>query len=117
MFALNGMRFLSMTWICVGHTFDYYYFAWMTWTNLIDVDNPAEFIKEPLYIYEIGVDTFFAMGGILLAYITLQELDTLKARAVDGVITAKEWIKFWALFYIHRYLRLAIIKLQIGLPN
>ncbi len=101
-----------MTWIVVGHTYDHYS-SWLTWTNYFDIDNPAEFAKEPLYLYVLAVDTFFAMGGIFLAYITLQELDTLKARAVEGLISTKEWMKFWALFYIHRYLRLVNFLLFI----
>jgi peptidoglycan/LPS O-acetylase OafA/YrhL len=40
-----------------------------------------------------SVDTFFLLSGVLLAYLTLKELDRTKGRIN------------WAMFYIHRYLR------------
>ena len=94
-----------MTWIVMGHTTDYFHFVLLTWTNYFDIDQPYKFIKEPIYFYTVSVDTFFAMGGILLAYITLQELDALKARSPNGIITGMEWFKFWGMFYVHRYIR------------
>ena len=43
----------------------------------------------------MGVDTFFVIGGCLLSYHTMKELDKTKGGNA----------KMWAMFYIHRYIR------------
>ena len=53
---------------------------------------------------DVCVDTFFLMGGCVLGYITFKELDFLK-KSNNGEISKKKWASFWAMFYIHRYLR------------
>ena len=45
-----------------------------------------------------SVDTFFVMGGCLLAFATFKELDRNK-----GGLN-------WPMYYIHRYIRLVIVR-------
>ena len=43
----------------------------------------------------IGVDTFFVIGGCLLAYHTMKQLDKTKGGNAP----------MWIMFYVHRYIR------------
>ena len=43
----------------------------------------------------IGVDTFFVVGGCLLSYHTMRELDRTKGGNAG----------MWVMFYVHRYIR------------
>lgn len=43
----------------------------------------------------IGVDTFFVIGGCLLAYHTMKQLDKTKGGNAS----------MWIMFYVHRYIR------------
>ena len=100
LYCMNGMRFLTMTWIIIGHTEDSY--TLLSWTNYIDDfnRNPASLALEPIYGFNFSVDTFFFMSGCLVAYITFQQLDALKDSSTG------EWLKYWSLFYLHRLWRL-----------
>ncbi|XP_076114771.1 nose resistant to fluoxetine protein 6-like [Mytilus galloprovincialis] len=93
--AINGIRFISMTWIILGHTF---VFGFMQGS----VENIATMF--PTYIKRlsfmavmnapVAVDTFFALSGLLLTYLTLKQMKKSK-----GKIN-------WFLFYFHRFWRL-----------
>ena len=47
----------------------------------------------------IGVDTFFVIGGCLLAYHTMKELDKTKGGNLP----------MWVMFYVHRYIRYCLL--------
>ncbi|KAL0275852.1 UNVERIFIED_CONTAM: hypothetical protein PYX00_003579 [Menopon gallinae] len=87
---LNGLRFLSIAWIILGHR--YYFTTLSAVMNLLEV--PEEFEKVYFQIFVGGVlavDTFFLLSGLLNAYLLLKFLDKSKFQP-------------WT-FYIHRYLR------------
>ena len=96
--SIHGIRFLSMAWVLLGHTYMKF------WTNngffnnsvdimpLLTVSNAMAAVRSGIF----SVDSFFLIGATLLAYLTLKELD--KQRGGGG--------EFWALYYLHRYLRL-----------
>ena len=50
----------------------------------------------PLWNGLFGVDTFFVIGGCLLAFHTMKEMD--KTKGGNRVM--------WLMFYVHRYIRL-----------
>ncbi|XP_034303620.2 nose resistant to fluoxetine protein 6 [Magallana gigas] len=91
--ALNGIRFLSISWVVLGHT---YTFA------LSSISNTGPFLKEMLGRRSfqaianalVAVDSFFAISGFLLAYLTLKEMDKRNGKLK------------WAMFYFHRFWRL-----------
>ena len=56
-------------------------------------DNVA---ATPLWNGLFGVDTFFVIGGCLLAFHTMKEMD--KTKGGNRVM--------WLMFYVHRYIRL-----------
>ena len=94
--CLHGIRFLSMTWVILGHTF---YFS------LPYVDNPVwalntiqnswtmEAVEQGLF----SVDSFFFLSGLLVSYIFL------KRRSSKYQLTSPlTWVKV----ILHRYVRL-----------
>lgn len=93
--AINGIRFLSMAWVILGHT---YFFAMGYTTNMMEFaykkSNQWTFMGV-LYATP-AVDSFFALSGTLVAYLTLREL-----KKVGGVRKLN-----WIIFYLHRYWRL-----------
>ncbi|WAR11333.1 NRF6-like protein [Mya arenaria] len=92
--ALNGIRFLSMAWVILGHT---YFFASGVDANLgmyfyDELQNPS--FSAVVYA-SVSVDSFFTLSGVLVAYLTLREL-----KKVDGVKGLN-----WFMFYFHRFWR------------
>ena len=102
---INGIRFLSMTWVLVGHVY----------TDIMGsvfVNNMVElygysFLGNRAFVVITNampsVDSFFLIGSTLLAFITLKELD--KTNGGNA--------KFWVIFYVHRYIRLTGIYAMI----
>ena len=94
--CLHGIRFLSMTWVILGHTF---YFS------LPYVDNPVwalntiqnswtmEAVEQGLF----SVDSFFFLSGLLVSYIFLK-----RRSSVDQLTSPLTWVKVT----LHRYVRL-----------
>ncbi|KAK3087906.1 hypothetical protein FSP39_012321 [Pinctada imbricata] len=103
--SLHGIRFLSMTWVILGHTlalntniFDNLATVapvWISWTSFQAIFNAL-----------VSVDTFFAISGLLVAYLTLKELNKVKSA-----------LKFnWFMFYFHRFWRLTpVYMLLLGI--
>ncbi|XP_071139275.1 nose resistant to fluoxetine protein 6-like isoform X1 [Mytilus edulis] len=91
--CINGIRFLSMTWVIIGHAFSA--------PNNI-ADNIAEFMPRMLKRWTfmavcnayVSVDSFFTLSGLLLTYLVMKELDKNKGRLK------------WFMFYFHRFWRL-----------
>ncbi|XP_061188669.1 nose resistant to fluoxetine protein 6-like [Saccostrea echinata] len=91
--ALNGIRFLSISWVVLGHTYAFV---------LSNSSNGGPFVKDMLRRWTfqvianalVAVDTFFALSGLLLAYLTLKEMDKKRGKMN------------WAMFYFHRFWRL-----------
>ncbi|XP_071490397.1 O-acyltransferase like protein-like [Diadema antillarum] len=92
--ALNGIRVLSMWWVILGHTCQFYY----------------GYFANPLQTYEIAysfgflaitnstfsVDTFFVLSGFLVTFFTLKAIDSKKLQSTFS----------WGVFYFHRWWRL-----------
>ncbi|XP_078685733.1 nose resistant to fluoxetine protein 6-like [Branchiostoma floridae x Branchiostoma belcheri] len=93
--CLHGIRFLSMTWVILGHTFGF----------VIDyLDNPLyglnimkRFSFEPILNGFLSVDSFFFLSGVLMAYLMLLQLDKYRREG--------RRFPYW-LLYVHRYWRL-----------
>ena len=109
--SINGIRFLSMTWVLFSHSY-----SALTGSQLA-INNSAKALSPDGPIYGSvafqailngfpSVDSFFFIGATLLAYITLKELDRMKGGNP----------KFWIMFYVHRYIRLTgVYAIAIGL--
>jgi hypothetical protein len=96
--CINGIRFISMTWVLIGHTFQQYLYAPFL-NNVFTFYSAGGPLSKPaitvIWNAMDSVDTFFLIGSILLSYLTLRELD----KNGGGV-------KMWLMFYLQRYLRL-----------
>ncbi|XP_076093222.1 O-acyltransferase like protein-like [Mytilus galloprovincialis] len=91
--AVNGIRFISMSWVILGHTYAF---------GLLSVGNIGtlygELLKRKTFMAisnaEVSVDTFFALSGTLLTYVVLNQMKKQKGKLN------------WFMFYFHRFWRL-----------
>ncbi|RUS73915.1 hypothetical protein EGW08_018320 [Elysia chlorotica] len=91
--CIHGIRFISLSWVILGHTMSF---------SLADVDNLASEAPVELSRWTfdavanafVSVDTFFTLSGILVSYLTIKEM---KQRG---------WRLNWLMFYFHRFWRL-----------
>ena len=98
--CINGLKYITISWIVLGHTL----WEWIlvgqlgAFTKSISaVTDAAKGIAfTAVWNGLFGVDTFFVIGGCLLAFHTLKEIDKTKGGNM----------KMWAMFYVHRYIRL-----------
>ncbi|KAL3267592.1 hypothetical protein HHI36_011710 [Cryptolaemus montrouzieri] len=90
--CLNGLKFYSMIWVVLGHT----YALALTFpsANFIDIFHWADSLHSMLLVSgTLAVDTFFVVGGTLVSYMYMQAME--------------KKIKFNILiYYLHRYIRL-----------
>jgi len=95
--VLNGMRFISMTWVVLGHNF-LFVSSYLTISNGLEVLNIQTgglgFAFRAVINALPSVDTFFMMSGLLVSYLTFRELD--KCRGKFSFVT----------YYLHRYFKL-----------
>ena len=109
--CLDGIRFLSISWVVLGHTLSnviqYFSITDVSFVSrVIDEANILEclisfsnfqlfnsFWFQAVDNAYASVDTFFLMSGCLVTYLMLKELDKVKGN-----------INF-LLLYVHRYLR------------
>ncbi|PRD27959.1 UNVERIFIED_CONTAM: nrf-6 [Trichonephila clavipes] len=90
--SIQGIRFLSLTWVILGHT---YISSISIIGNRIDVLKAMDSVPfQVLLQAPFSVDSFFLLGGFLLTYLFLKEADRKNGKI--------NWLKF----YVHRYWRL-----------
>jgi len=74
---LNGMRFLSVAWVILGHTYFYtdfvHYHHYRRVKHLPYVDDNILF--SPIANFTLSVDTFFFISGLLVIYSTWKKLE------------------------------------------
>ncbi|XP_052091571.1 nose resistant to fluoxetine protein 6-like isoform X2 [Mytilus californianus] len=91
--AVNGIRFISMSWVILGHTYGIF-------TSISDNMLPFTILMFKRWSFGailnalVSVDTFFTLSGLLLTYLIMKEL-----KRKDGKIN-------WFMFYFHRFWRL-----------
>ena len=100
----DGIRVISLCWYIAGHTL-----VWLISGNLLD--NGLEFMRVqiPQAFAQLivqgffSVDSFLFISGLLVSYLTLQEMSF---RAAKGLV----WRVFpFVSYYVYRYLRLTIV--------
>eukprot|EP00058_Branchiostoma_floridae_P002589 XP_002588077.1 hypothetical protein BRAFLDRAFT_83078 [Branchiostoma floridae] len=96
--CLHGIRFISMTWVILGHT---YYFG--TFGLALKADNLLEsseimqsFTFQAIRSATVSVDSFFLLSGLLMAYLLLRQI---------GKSTEKGESIPYGMLYFHRYWR------------
>ena len=91
--AIHGIRFLSMTWVILGHM---YVFGIADMANPVDVlDTLSHWTQDAVSNALVSVDTFFTLSGLLTSYMTVREM---RKRG--------SWKINWGMFYFHRFWRL-----------
>ncbi|XP_070574874.1 nose resistant to fluoxetine protein 6-like [Ptychodera flava] len=96
--CLNGIRVLSMFWIIL-----YHHWIFLGSSTPI-IDNPRyvhevvgeRFASQVLRTGDLGVEAFLVLSGLLVAYLTLKQIDKRGGPRRYN----------WLLFYVHRYWRL-----------
>ncbi|KAG8198743.1 hypothetical protein JTE90_023508 [Oedothorax gibbosus] len=97
--CLHGIRFLSLCWVMVCHT---YGFSFSGIRNLADVPNLID--NRAFMIILNGffsVDSFFLLSGFLVAYIFFEQ-----SSKSNGNIP-------WIYFYVHRFVRLTPVYMIV----
>ena len=118
--CINGIRFFSMCWVVLGHTF--YVISLTPWSNSLEVDYVRIFFRFiTLFSYfnffyciifyfqafgdvgmmtvwsgTLSVDTFFLLSGFLISFLSLREMDKRKNAITILTIPMQ---------YLHRYIR------------
>ncbi|XP_076092954.1 nose resistant to fluoxetine protein 6-like isoform X1 [Mytilus galloprovincialis] len=91
--SVNGIRFISMSWVILGHTYAFL-------SPLADNQLPFTILMFKRWTFGailnalVSVDTFFTLSGLLLTYLIMKEM-----KKKDGKIN-------WFMFYFHRFWRL-----------
>lgn len=98
--CIHGIRFISMTWVIMGHVFD----SAGGSDNVYQIfDLTKYFLNQAIANAYYSVDTFFLISGLLMGYLWFKDAKTAKAtRKPMRVLGANRW----ALFYLHRWIRL-----------
>ena len=103
--CMNGMRFLSMTWVIVGHSFFILLMPYSALRNILIapeiMSGSAGLAFEAVLTATPSVDSFFLLSGTLTAYLMFKELDQAGKDIPKHIVTL-------IMYYIHRYLRLTI---------
>ncbi|XP_066294089.1 nose resistant to fluoxetine protein 6-like [Branchiostoma lanceolatum] len=95
--CLHGIRFLSMTWVILGHT---YAFASPVIENpLAALDVIGQFTFQAVGNAYVSVDSFFFLSGLLTAYLLLKQIQKSREKGQS--------IPYW-MMYVHRYWRLTM---------
>ena len=93
--CLHGIRFISMTWVILGHTFDFAlpYLNNPAWAlDKIQNSQSMEAIEQGTF----SVDSFFFLSGLLVSYMFLTRRKQIKSLNFF----------FWLKFIFHRFLRI-----------
>ncbi|XP_033734150.1 LOW QUALITY PROTEIN: nose resistant to fluoxetine protein 6-like [Pecten maximus] len=90
--AVNGIRFLSISWVVLGHTFGFGQSAMQNKTFVPDF--LGNWTSIALANGLLSVDSFFTLSGLLVSYLFMKEMKREKGRIN------------WFMFYFHRIWRL-----------
>ena len=94
--SINGIRVISMFWVIFGHTL-VWELAYDVIANAKEVIDtiPKQFLYQLLDNATFSVDDIFLLSGLLISYLTIKEMERCKGNFP------------FALFYLHRLLRLS----------
>ncbi|XP_050398153.1 nose resistant to fluoxetine protein 6 [Patella vulgata] len=99
--AVHGIRFLSMSWVILGHTFA---FALVYLTDNLYPYMLTSFSRQSFSAIInalVSVDSFFTLSGLLVAYVVLTEMKKNNGRVN------------WFMFYFHRFWRLTPVYMMV----
>ncbi|XP_037077460.1 nose resistant to fluoxetine protein 6-like [Pollicipes pollicipes] len=98
--CLHGIRFLSNTWVILGHT--YYFLLFFKHQNITTVYTYlGDVAFQAISNATVSVDSFFFLSGLLVAYIAIRSIE--KSHGKLNIV----------MFYVHRYIRLTPVMMLI----
>ncbi|XP_078580675.1 nose resistant to fluoxetine protein 6-like [Branchiostoma floridae x Branchiostoma japonicum] len=93
--CLHGIRFISMSWVILGHT---YAFAEPHVDNLLQVSEALQtFTIQAISNASVAVDSFFFLSGVLMSYLLIKQMEKNKEKGKSVP---------YGMVYVHRYWRL-----------
>lgn len=104
--CIHGIRFFSLTWVMLGHTFNYGLISsakesWST-ANFVEALNIIQrFTFQAVVAGGFSVDTFYMISGMLLTYIQLKQMTKLKAN-----FSGPKLGNYIMRYFFHRFWRL-----------
>ena len=105
--CINGLKYISITWIVLGHTLAEYTLI-LSKYGIFSSSASAHMVQSTGFPFVavwnglLGVDTFLVIGGCLLAFHTLKELDKAKGGSIG----------MWVMFYVHRWVSMHLKRKQ-----
>ncbi|XP_071103284.1 O-acyltransferase like protein-like [Haliotis cracherodii] len=100
--CVHGIRVLSMAWVILGHMI--VYTRGVTDENVTEVLKKVKhFTMQAVVNASLAVDTFFLIGGCLVAFLFLRQAKK------TGKLTGRQM----AMYYVHRFWRLSPVYLVI----
>ncbi|XP_071103106.1 O-acyltransferase like protein-like isoform X1 [Haliotis cracherodii] len=103
LFCLNGVRFLSISWIVMGNSISFIHKAPDTVENSVTgVEFAQSLWFQAIINCTFAADTFFILSGTLLSYNFLRGINKKTAAGEKFKVTPKLII----LFYLHRIVRI-----------
>ncbi|KAK3102399.1 hypothetical protein FSP39_011136 [Pinctada imbricata] len=110
--CLHGIRFFSITWIMLGHTYNY---GLITNPGVFTIENFVDaipMIQRFTYQGVVGagfsVDTFYMISGMLLSYIQIKQMFKLKKNPKPANVG---YYVFY--YYFHRFWRLTPMYMAV----
>ncbi|XP_033761556.1 uncharacterized protein LOC117343323 [Pecten maximus] len=111
--CINGIRFISVTWVVLCHSFSHGLtrHADKVWpiVNAQDLLKlPERFTFQAIISGGSPVDTFLLLSGVLLTYTQLKHLERLKAKLTGSTIG-----RYVFCYFFHRILRLTPVYMLV----
>ncbi|CAG0892613.1 unnamed protein product [Darwinula stevensoni] len=101
--CLSGIRFLTITWVAMGHVLSLKLLYTPSVNPMAALEVSKDWKLTTITNGTVSVDTFLLLSGLLVTYLLLKELERNKGRF--NILR----------FYLHRYLRLTpALALWIG---
>ncbi|KAL5012239.1 hypothetical protein ScPMuIL_010790 [Solemya velum] len=101
--AINGIRFFSMTWVVIGHTYP----TFMQEIGSYFVKLMTRFTFQTILNATVSTDSFFVLSGLLVGYLSFREMKKL-----SGI---RSWCVFYIYYYFHRFWRLTPVYMLLML--
>ncbi|XP_066275301.1 nose resistant to fluoxetine protein 6-like [Branchiostoma lanceolatum] len=94
--CLHGIRFISMTWVILGHTYLYAGKRSAIDNTLQSIEISQTFTFQAINNGTVSVDSFFFLSGLLMSYLLIQQIEKNKERGKS--------VRY-GMVYSHRYWR------------